>query len=153
MGDRSGLRRLIAGEPAAAADQRRTDIGAHERTIMRIHLAGFCLLVATPTYGQSPNTTALCERLSSIDLPNTTITLAQVVDAGTFTLPAPIGAAATAGDKAMQAFRALPAFCRVAATSGAVSRLGHQDRSLAAGVRLERQVPGNGQWRLEWQYR
>jgi feruloyl esterase len=59
---------------------------------------------------------ALCERVSSVSLPNTTITLAHVVDAGTFRPPAPVGAAATAGDNAMPAFRALPAFCRVAAT-------------------------------------
>ena len=83
---------------------------------MRMLPAGFCLLLATPTYAQSPNATALCERLSALNLPNTTITLAHVVDAGTFSPPAPAGAAATARDNAMQAFRGLPAFCRVAAT-------------------------------------
>ena len=56
-----------------------------------------------------------CESLASLTLPNTTITRAQAVDAGAFTPPAPAnGTPVTAA--AAQAFRNLPAFCRVAAT-------------------------------------
>jgi feruloyl esterase len=50
-----------------------------------------------------------CERLTSLSLPNTTITSAQAVAAGAFTPP---GASANQA----QAYRSLPAFCRVTAT-------------------------------------
>ena len=58
----------------------------------------------------SPATTAAssCESLTSISLPSTTVTSAQMVAAGNFIPP-------TASD-AGQAFKTLPAFCRVAAT-------------------------------------
>ena len=36
----------------------------------------------------APQTPAACERLASLSLPNTTITLAQAVNAGAFTVPA-----------------------------------------------------------------
>src|ERR1700691_4866300 len=51
---------------------------------------------------------ATCESLSSLAVPHTTITLAQSVDAGQFTLPA-----GAPGPN----FKDLPAFCRVSATS------------------------------------
>src|SRR5450631_320339 len=59
-----------------------------------------------PVFGAST-----CESLTSLKLKNTTITTAETVAAGAFTspLPAPKG-------KQPQAFRSLPAFCRVAAT-------------------------------------
>jgi feruloyl esterase len=50
---------------------------------------------------------APCETLSSLALPNTSITLARMVPAGGFTL---------AGTAPVPQFRQLPAFCRVAAT-------------------------------------
>jgi len=56
-----------------------------------------------------------CESLASLTLPNATITHAQAIDAGAFTPPAPANAAPNAA-VAAQAFRNLPAFCRVAAT-------------------------------------
>ena len=56
-----------------------------------------------------------CEGLVSLTLPHTTITLAQAVDRGAFAPPIPAGGAA-APPAAAQAFRDLPAFCRVAAT-------------------------------------
>jgi len=56
-----------------------------------------------------------CESLASLRLPNTTITLAQTIDAGAFRLPTPAGGAAP-GPAAARAFGDLPAFCRVAAT-------------------------------------
>jgi feruloyl esterase len=58
--------------------------------------------------------TRSCESLAPLTLPNTTITLAQAVDAGAFTSPAP--ATGAAAQRTAQAFRNLPAFCRVAAT-------------------------------------
>ena len=56
-----------------------------------------------------------CESLASLTLPDATITLAQAVGPGSFTPPTPAGPAA-APPAATQAFRDLPAFCRVAAT-------------------------------------
>ena len=55
---------------------------------------------------------ASCESLSSLALPDTTITMAQSVAAGAFAPPA---GGRGKGDPAA-AFRNLPAFCRVAAT-------------------------------------
>ena len=57
---------------------------------------------------------ASCESLASLTLPSTTITLARIVEAGAFTPPAPAGAPAP--PSGAQAFRDMPAFCRVTAT-------------------------------------
>jgi feruloyl esterase len=55
-----------------------------------------------------------CASLKSVSLPNTTITIAESVPAGTFTPP---GANAGGGQRGgQQAGLAVPAFCRVAAT-------------------------------------
>jgi feruloyl esterase len=59
--------------------------------------------------GHALNAAASCERLSSLALPNTSITLAQMAPAGGFSLPG-------TGPAAVQQFSQLPAFCRVAAT-------------------------------------
>src|SRR5262245_15863006 len=56
--------------------------------------------------GHPLNAATSCESLSSLALPNTSITLAQMVPAGGFSLPG----------QAVQQFSQLPAFCRVAAT-------------------------------------
>src|SRR6059036_2844050 len=77
---------------------------------MKTLLASLCaLLLATllPDRALVAASTS-CGALSMLALPNATITLAQAVEAGTFTPPAAGNAAA--------ASRALPAFCRVAAT-------------------------------------
>ena len=58
--------------------------------------------------------TRSCESLASLTLPGSTITFAKAVDAGAFTPPAPVGGAAPR-PAAVQAFRSLTAFCRVAA--------------------------------------
>ena len=77
---------------------------------MRMVTGGFCgLLLATMMYGHTLDAARSCEKLSSLALPNTSITLAQMVPAGGFTLPG-MSPAAT------QQFSRLPAFCRVAAT-------------------------------------
>jgi feruloyl esterase len=68
----------------------------------------FALLFATLAPGRPLDASASCAALSTLALPNTTITLAQPVEAGTFTPPAPGNAA--------EPFRAMPAFCRIAAT-------------------------------------
>jgi feruloyl esterase len=66
------------------------------------------LLIALTTHGHSLPSGSSWENLSSLALPNTSITLAQVVPAGTFALPRT--------SSATLQFRQLPAFCRVAAT-------------------------------------
>jgi feruloyl esterase len=66
-----------------------------------------------PIQHQPPRSTASCEGLASLTLPNATITVARAIDAGAFTLPTPAGGTAP---PAAAPFPALPAFCRVAAT-------------------------------------
>src|SRR5438874_13236509 len=59
---------------------------------------------------------ATCESLSTLQLPNTTITMAQTVAAGSFVAPARGGPSAGSGQAAGQPLTDLPAFCRVQAT-------------------------------------
>ena len=84
---------------------------------------------------------ASCESLSTAALPNATITLAQAVEAGSFTPPA----AADADGRVSRAAGVLPR----RRDAEADRRLRHQDRGLAAGGRLERQVPGGRQRRVQ----
>jgi feruloyl esterase len=58
---------------------------------------------------------APCANLKSVSLPNTTITTAESVPAGTFTPPAAPGAAGGGQRSGQPAGLAVPAFCRVAA--------------------------------------
>jgi feruloyl esterase len=67
------------------------------------------LLMAAGLHSQSPATPSSCADLSKLTLPNTTITAAESVAAGAFTQPGGRGGGG--------AFKQLPAFCRVAATS------------------------------------
>jgi len=56
---------------------------------MRIAAGGsYVLLLALTTYGHAFTAASSCESLSSLALPNTAITLAEVVPAGAFTLSA-----------------------------------------------------------------
>ena len=74
---------------------------------MKILAGSVCaLLLATLVPVRSLHASASCEALSSLALPDATITLAQAVEAGTFRPP----------DSAAEAVSAMPAFCRVAAT-------------------------------------
>ncbi len=66
------------------------------------------LLLAAIVPDRAATAGGSCGGLSTLSLPNATITLAQAVDAGAFTPPD--------GDNTSRAARALPAFCRVAAT-------------------------------------
>src|SRR5881296_1432115 len=76
---------------------------------MKMVTGGSCaLLLALTTHGHALKAASSCESLSSLALPNTSITLAQMVPAGAFTLPG-------TGPAAPQ-FSQLPTFCRVAAT-------------------------------------
>src|SRR5690348_4338082 len=89
------------------------------------------LYQATPagtTARNAPAGAATCESLSGLKLPNTTITMAQVMAPGSFTPPAPVRAATPGPETAAAAGRAgrginpaqvyagLGSFCRVAAT-------------------------------------
>jgi len=79
---------------------------------MKILTGGLCaLLLATAIGSRALAAAASCESLMSMALPNTTMTLARVVEAGAFTPPTPPTGPAGGG-----AFRDLPAFCRIAAT-------------------------------------
>lgn len=81
---------------------------------MKIVAGGLCAsLLAILMYGQTVNAAASCESLSTLMLPNTTFTLAQMVPAGGFTQPADAGGR---GGGRGGGFGNLPAFCRVAAT-------------------------------------
>jgi feruloyl esterase len=83
---------------------------------MKVFPSSLCiLLLTTPGYGQTSTPAESCERLSSLRLPNTAITLNQTVEPGTFTPPARLGGAGPGRGNAT-GFSALPAFCRVAAT-------------------------------------
>jgi feruloyl esterase len=73
---------------------------------------GSCAVLLTlilMTNGYALDAAVSCGSLTSIALPNTSMTLAQMVPAGGFSLPATAPAA-------VQPFSQLPAFCRVAAT-------------------------------------
>ena len=66
------------------------------------------LLLALTTHGYTLKAASPCQSLSSLALPNTSITLAHMVQAGAFTLPGTSPAAPQFGQ--------LPTFCRVTAT-------------------------------------
>ena len=91
--------------------------------------------------GHRPAQSALC-RQSLMTLSKTSITVAQMVPAGGFTLPG-------AGPAAVQLFSRLPAFCRVAAT---LTPLADSDIKMevwlpAASWHGKFQAVGNGGWR------
>jgi Tannase and feruloyl esterase len=109
---------------------------------MRIVTGGSCaLLLATMMYGHALNAAASCESLSSLVLPDTSITLAQLVPAGGFILPG-MDPAAT------QPFSRLPAFCRVAATltPSSDSDIKIEVWLPALGWNGKFQAVGNGGW-------
>jgi feruloyl esterase len=100
-------------------------------------------LVATALSVPAAAAAATCESLASLALPDTTITLAETVAAGEFTPPAARG-----GRGPGAAFKALPAFCRVAATLKPTS---DSDIKIevwmpASGWNSKFQAVGNGGW-------
>jgi Tannase and feruloyl esterase len=92
--------------------------------------AGILISVLSPfnAYAQGPSSSPSCERLASSTLPNTTITSAQSVAAGSFRPPQPAGGAPAAP------FSDLPAFCRVVAST----------RLLNSDVKFEVWLPAQG---------
>jgi feruloyl esterase len=74
---------------------------------------GIIIGVAVALFGTCGQVLAkqTCERLASLKLPDTTITVAESVAAGAFVSPIPTGP-----ESAPVSFKDLPAFCRVAAT-------------------------------------
>ena len=98
-------------------------------------------VVLTPAYAATT-----CESLSSLALPQTTITLAQSVAAGAFTVPA-TGRGGRGGDP-NAAFKDIPAFCRVAATMkpSSDSDIKFEIWMPAAGWNGKFEANGNGGW-------
>jgi feruloyl esterase len=86
-----------------------------------------------------------CESLTSLSSPATTITLAQTVAAGAFSVPA--GGRGRGGDP-NAAFKELPAFCRVAATlkPSSDSEIKMELWMPAAGWNGKLEANGNGGW-------
>jgi feruloyl esterase len=72
----------------------------------------FVLVLST-----SGSAAATCESLTSLSLPETTITLAQTVAAGALTLSTPFPAAGPRGGISFVSVKDLPEFCRVTAVS------------------------------------
>ena len=111
---------------------------------------------------------APCESLRTLNLPNTTITTAELVPAGPFTQPAPQGGTGRAGPGARRRKPAvvarpaaaavvaapaapgsrLPAHCRLPRCSQPSADSHIEMEVVAAGRELERQVPGRRQRRL-----
>ncbi len=99
------------------------------------------LLVALVVFTARTAAAQSCEALSSLKLPDATITLAQPVAAGAFTPPA-------GGRGGGAQFTDLPAFCRVAATlkPSADSDIKIEVWLPAAGWNGKFQATGNGGW-------
>lgn len=106
-------------------------------------LATGVLFAFTLTPAQAATT---CENLTSLSLPETTITLAQSVAAGALTVPA-TGRGGRGGDP-NAAFKELPAFCRVAATlkPSSDSDIKMELWLPASGWNGKLEANGNGGW-------
>ena len=113
------------------------------------NLTFFSALVAMCAGSGRPANAASCESLSSLSLPNVKITLATSVAAGAFMPPA-AGGIGAGGAPAVPQFGRFACVLPCGGDSDAIERLRYQDRSVAASVRLERQVPSCRQWRLGW---
>lgn len=87
-----------------------------------------------------------CESLSALSLPQTTITLAQTVAAGSFTPPAGGRGRGRGADPAL--YKNLPEFCRVAATMkpSADSEIKMEIWLPASGWNGKLEANGNGGW-------
>src|SRR5262245_55140262 len=90
-----------------------------------------------------PALAATCQSLASLPLPDTTITLAEPVAAGAFSLPGLMPAKGSP-----PSFKDLPAFCRVAATlkPSADSDIKIEVWMPASGWNGKFQAVGNGGW-------
>src|ERR1700679_3899530 len=90
-----------------------------------------------------PAMAASCESLASLNLPDTTITVAKLVPAGEFVQPGPPGRG-----NAGAANKDLPAFCRVEATlkPSSDSDIKVEVWLPASGWNRKYQAVGNGAW-------
>src|SRR5262245_39962890 len=93
-------------EKAAGPQQLRLRRAQMKKRPSRWAVAFILLLAGAPAYAQDA-----CERLTAAKIPNTTITLAQTVAAGTFNGPP----APKSGSELALLYKSLPAFCRVVA--------------------------------------
>ena len=109
-----------------------------------VHVAGVCVTLAllAPAQDWLKAAPVSCESLGSMRLPNATVTSADEIAPGAFTLPPPAGSAA------VRAMAALPSFCRVAATSRptADSDIKIEVWMPASGWNGKFQAVGNGGW-------
>jgi feruloyl esterase len=106
---------------------------------MRFSIAGICaLFLAAVVPDRTLHAGSSCASLSTLSLPNATITLAQALEAGPFAPPGQ--------DSAAESPRTLPAFCRVAATlkPTADSDIKIEVWMPAAGWNGKYQAVGNG---------
>jgi feruloyl esterase len=106
---------------------------------MRFLIAGVCALsFAAVVPDRTLHAGTSCASLSTLSLPNATITMAQALEAGPFTPPGQ--------DTAAESPRTLPAFCRVAATlkPTADSDIKIEVWMPAAGWNGKYQAVGNG---------
>jgi feruloyl esterase len=114
------------------------------RTISLLLVAAivFVILFALPTSAATS-----CENLASLKLQDTTITLAQTMAAGSFVPPAAPGGRGFPG-QAADAFKDLPAFCRVAATlrPSSDSDIKIEVWMPASGWNGKFEAEGNGGW-------
>ncbi len=76
----------------------------------------FVVLFGAVVFGPAPMRAASCEKLNTLALSDTRITLAQSVPAGALSLPPGAVPSDPSVAEASQSFRDLPAFCRVAVT-------------------------------------
>lgn len=94
------------------------------------------LLLAIAVLGVPALAAVPCESLSSLKLPMTTVTLAESVAAGGFTVPAVPGRGGRGGGRGgANPYASLPAFCRVAVTLSPTSD---------SEIRSEVWMPANG---------
>jgi feruloyl esterase len=109
---------------------------------MNLNTRACALLLVALAAGGTPADAATCEGLRALSLPDTAITLAEIVPSGTFTQPGSTGA------QQNPSLANLPAFCRVAATLKPTS-----DSDIKVEVWLptatwngKYQAVGNGGW-------
>jgi feruloyl esterase len=95
----------------------------------------FCSFLFAASVLTSTLAAATCESLAGLKLPNTSITLAQRVPAGTFNPSKPFPAAGPLGGRPVVAPNALPDFCRVAAMI---------KPSTDSEIKVEVWLPGSG---------
>ena len=91
---------------------------------------------------------ASCESVATLNLPNVKVTSAAEVAPGAFVPPGPPARGGGAGG----VFGTTDVLSR-RRDADAVGRLGHQDRSLAAHLGMEREIPVRRQRRVERQHR